>query len=367
MKFKIIALKSRVLKVDSGGILNIDGRAYKRIALVLILILLIITQTGCSSEPDPVSDTNYYLDTVCEITIYDMEDMSEENAQEAIDAAFDRCRVLDKTLSKTVSTSEISQINNANGEWVEVSEDTFTLIKAGIYYSELSGGEFDITIGTVADLWDFYSDDPSIPDSDDLAEALLHVDYTVIEIEENEDGSGKVRLTDLSAQIDLGGIAKGYVGDEMAEVLKEYGVTSAVISLGGNIVTVGGKSDSTGFTIGIEEPYTDSSEVIGSVEVTDKTVVTSGVYERQFEVDGVIYHHILSTTDGYPVDTDLDAVTLIADTGMSMDIDALSTICLIKGSDEAKALIESMDGIEAIFCYSNGDIETTSGVELDAA
>ena len=176
-----------------------------------------------------------------------------------------------------------------------------------------------------------------------------------------------MRLTDPESKLDLGGIAKGYIGDRMTEVLESRGVVSAVINLGGNVICVGGQTDSTDFVIGIETPFSDRTEIIGKINARDKTLVTSGVYERRIEVGGKTYHHILDSATGWPAETDLDAVTLIADKGCSGDIDALSTICLIKGSVEGKALIESLDGIEAVFVLSDGTVITTDGAGFEPA
>ncbi len=153
----------------------------------------------------------------------------------------------------------------------------------------------------------------------------------------------------------------------MTEALESKGVVSAVINLGGNVICIGGKTDDDDFVIGVETPFSDRSEIIGKIDARDKTLVTSGVYERRIDVGGKTYHHILNTKTGWPVDTDLDAVTLIADKGRSGDIDALSTICLIKGSDEGIKLIESMDGIEGVFVMSDGSVRTTGGAGFEAA
>ena len=349
------------------------------------MVLLIIVQTACSSgngngsaasASDPVTGENYYLDTVCTISIYEIagEDgdplpaaEAEEAAQTAIDKAWAKCAELDKTLSRTQDASEISAINNAGGEWTEAGEDTVRLVTEGVRYSELSGGDFDITIGGVTDLWDFHTDpeDAKVPDPVDLEEAVKHVNYRNIET----DGD-KVRLTDPDTRIDLGGIAKGYIGDRLTEVLENEGVTSAIINLGGNVICIGAKNNSAegdegAFVIGVETPYSDRSEIVGKINARDMTLVTSGVYERQIEVDGKVYHHILSTDTGYSAETDLDAVTLVGAKGQSMDLDALSTICLIKGHDEAKKLIESIDGVEAVFILHDGSTDQTSGMDFE--
>ncbi len=348
--------------------------------LVAIFALMIITQTGCSSEnssasANPVSKENFLLDTVCNISIYEMTDQNgdviaaednEDAANEAINDAYSLCAELDKTLSRTQEASDIYKVNHAGGEWVEVSDYTIDIVEKGLYYSELSDGQYDITVGGITELWDFHADeeDAKLPDADELAEAVKHIGYKNVEISGN-----KLRLADPETKIDLGGIAKGYIGDRMAEVLENAGVTSGIINLGGNVICIGGKDNSAedgegGFNIGVEAPFSDRTEIVGTISATDMTLVTSGIYERKIEVDGKLYHHILSTETGYSVDSDMQAVTLTASKGHSVDCDALSTICLIKGSENAAELIESIDGIEAAFILNDGTIVQTSGMTL---
>ncbi|HHW95496.1 MAG TPA: FAD:protein FMN transferase [Mogibacterium sp.] len=327
--------------------------------LALITTILIITQTGCKREGWSVTETNYMLDTMCTITIYEMKEGGEEEAKDAIDKAYDLCSKLEEKLSRTKEGSDISKLNKAGG-WVKVSDDTLEVVKSGIRYSKISGGVFDITIGGLTELWDFHSENPILPDDKDLRNAVGHVSYKNITINGN-----KLRLKDPKTKIDLGGIAKGYIADRMVDLLEKEGVTSGIVNLGGNVVCIGGKPGDEDFNIGVEAPFSDGKELIGSLKVKDKTLVTSGVYERSFDLNGKNYHHILSTATGYPVETDLDAVTLVADKGHSMDIDALSTICLIKGAEKGMKFIEKMKGIEAIFILSDGTVKNTSGIELN--
>lgn len=337
--------------------------------ITLIFIpVLIITQTGCSRELKPVSVSNYYLDTTCNISVYELKDKkgkivpaitNEDEANKAIKSAYGICRNLEKKLSRTIESSEIYALNHADGKWVEVSNETVEVVKKGIYYSELSGGDFDITIGGITKLWDFHAEKPVLPEDKEIKQYINHVNYNNIEINDN-----MLRIAGSKTYIDLGGIAKGYIGDRMADELKSKGVTSAIINLGGNVICVGKRPDGNDFRIGIETPFSDRSEVIGTVGASNKTVVTSGVYERTITVDGKKYHHVLSTKTGYPVDTDLNAVTLTADIGHSVDIDALSTICLIKGSKEGMKFIEGIDGIEACFVLADGTNKLTSGMKL---
>ncbi len=344
---------------------------------IIILAAVLMALAGCSgaggTASEPVMGDGFYLDTICTISIYRMSDgrgevkpaadMSDE-ANAAIAEAFDLCSDLESKISRTRKGSDISRLNNAEGEWVDVSEDTRELIQKGMEYSHSSDGSFDITVGGVTEQWDFHAPEGKamVPDKEALAEAAKHINYRNIAIEGN-----RVRLTDPETKLDLGGIAKGWIGDRMTELLESKGVVSAVINLGGNVICIGGKTDEDDFAIGVEAPFSDRKEIIGKIDARDRTLVTSGIYERQIEVNGERYHHILDTKTGWPVSTDLDAVTLIADKGRSGDIDALSTICLIKGADEGMKLIEEQDGIEGVFVLSDGDIRTTSGAGLEAA
>lgn len=352
-------------------------RSGKLNKLLTVLLAAVMTAAlcGCSggSGAEPVTQDGWYLDTVCSISIYRMMDdangevkdaseMSEEAAA-VMEDAFDLCKDLESKVSRTMEGSYISRINAAGGEWVEVSEDTRELIQKGMEYSHMSDGAFDITVGGLTEQWDFHAaeGDEKLPDEEILAEAAKHVNYRNLAIEGN-----KVRLIDPETKLDLGGIAKGWIGDKMTELLESRGVVSAVINLGGNVICIGGKTDVDDFVIGVETPFSDRTEIIGKINARDKTLVTSGVYERRIEVDGKTYHHILDSKTGWPVETDLDAVTLIADKGRSGDIDALSTICLIKGSADGMEFIESMDGVEGVFVLSNGDVLTTSGAGFEA-
>lgn len=325
----------------------------KKLLLTAVLLsALIISQTGCGSE-EPVSKTSYYLDTICQIDIYSME---EEEADRIIQGAFSLCSDYEKLLSKTVEGSDIWKINHSGGEPVTVSPETAEVIEKGIYYGNVSGGSFDITIGKVSDLWDFHSEDPRVPPEKELSEAVSHVDYTKIKVEGTE-----VTLLDPETEIDLGGIAKGYICDRVCDYLREEGVESGVVNLGGNIAVIGSKNGREPFRVGIERPYSDRSEIVGYIEGEDVTLVTSGIYERCFEKNGRTYHHILDSDTGYPVKSGVESVTIIAKAGMSVDCDALSTMCLALGVEEGMSIVDSIDGVEAVFIDSDDNISATEG------
>lgn len=344
--------------------IKLSKQTIKLSLIFAIIATVIITQTACNNTKDvePVSKEGFYLDTVCKISIYDMDgDLDKEKAEAAINKAYKRCRELENTLSNTIESSEVSQINSAGGKWVTVGKDTLKVVKAGVKYGELSDGDFDITIGSVSGLWDFQSENPVVPEQSKITEALKHVNYKNIQFNGN-----KIRIIDPEAKLDLGGIAKGYVADELTTLLEKEGVTSAVINLGGNISTIGSKPDGSPFIIGIEKPYTDRTEIIGTTTADNQTVVTSGIYERQFQKDGKIYHHVLSSKTGYPAETQLEAVSLVAKKGRSMDIDAMSTICLMKGVDGGKAFIKKQKGVEAVFSAQGKEVAKTKGMKFTA-
>ena len=342
----------------------------KLLTVIMLIITLIIPQLGCNSQVNNpgIGKSSYHLNTICTVTIYSMDGAAEmdeaqqqKEALQIITDAFSLCDEYEKFLSKTIEDSDVYKINHANGKAVEVNECTIEVVNKGLEYSRLSEGAFDITIGRVSDLWNFQEMDDQgnhvgvIPDADVIADAMKHVDYNCVVVEGNT-----IRLTDPEAELDLGGIAKGYIADRVAEFLESKGVTSAVVDLGGNIVVVGEKGESIDnpvgaeFSVGIADP--NSEGLLGLVKCKDKTVVTSGTYERYFELDGKRYHHVLNSETGYPVDTDLLAVTIVADKGHSVDCDGLSTSCLALGKEKGLKLIQGLDGVQAIFIDKDGEV-----------
>ena len=344
---------------------NLPVRLFRIIAAVLLTAVIIIPQTGCGGK-EPVSGSEFCLDTSCEITIYDMEGMSEDKAAGIIDQAFAEIREYENMLSRTVEGSDVYRINHADGKSTEVSVETLDVIHTGLLMAELSGGKFDITVGALTDLWKFTSDNPSVPEDQEIRQALETVGYENITMKGNEVG-----LSDSETRIDLGGVAKGYIADKTGEYMEAQGVTKAIINLGGNITAIGEKEEDTPWTIGIERPYSDRSEIVGSIKVSDKTVVTSGIYERQFVEDGVRYHHVLDPQTGYPAETDLEAVTITAVKGNSGFCDSLSTACLILGKEKAHRLVLKLQDeypqmeIEAAFIDKNDNIAQTDGMNLE--
>ncbi len=327
----------------------------KTLLLSLICVLFIIPQTGCGAK-EPVSQEFFCLDTVCTITVYGQ---NQSKAEGIIEDAFALCGEYENMLSKTVRDSDVARINTAAGQPVEVSDDTLTVIKKGIEFGKLSDGKFDITIGAVSGLWDFDAENPAVPDEDAIKAALKTVDYKQIKIDGN-----KVSLEKSGAQLDLGGIAKGYIADRVAEQMTAAGVEQAIINLGGNIVTIGEKEPGVPWMVGIERPYSDRTAIVGAVAVDDGTVTTSGVYERCFAADGVLYHHVLDPETGYPMETEAEAVTVQGPVGMSAESDAFGTMFLMLGKEKTAEILKEYPEFRAAFIDSDDEISALNGMEI---
>lgn len=322
----------------------------RRTSLIAILLLVMILTGICGCKPLPVqvSATGFYFDTFISITIYDAE--TTDRGNEILNGCMSLAEHYENLYSKSISTSDIARINSHPGEPVTVDSETITLLLTACQYAALSDGLIDPSIGAVSSLWDFHeTKDPVIPSADALSTAVRHVDYRKIRIDGNQ-----VTLSEEGMALDLGFIAKGYIADRIKEYLISKGVQSALISLGGNILALGSKPDGSPFRVGIQKPFADTGTSIMTVEDSDRSIVSSGNYERYFEADGVLYHHILSTQTGYPVNSGLSQVTIISDDSVTGD--ALSTLCFILGYEKATTLLEDYPDVQAIFVLDDGSV-----------
>lgn len=330
--------------------------------ILLMLFFLVPVITGCSiysasdrvAARNPVTDTDYALDTYVSVTIYD------ESLTDTAKAALSLCHDYEDIFSADKSSSELYQLNNAalscnEPVTYELSEPLVDIISKGLYYGELTDGAFDITIAPVSSLWNISGGSVDIPDEGSIKTALDIVDFHKINV-----NSSSVTI-DAPAAIDLGGIAKGYIADNIKSYLIENDVDSALINLGGNILCVGSKPDGSAFTIGIKKPFSSVNEAIANISVHDLSVVTAGVYERYFYKNDKLYHHILSPYTGNPANTGLYSVTVISPA--SVDGDCLSTACLVMGLEKGKELIDSLEGIYAVFVTDKNEIVLSEGLE----
>lgn len=301
------------------------------------LLVIFTLLTGCTSTAStPIAKTVTVFDTVVTIQIYD------NDAENILNTCIQMCRDYEKLLSRTIEGSEIYVLNHAEGSPVQVSDETLELLNLALEYCKLSQGAFDITLGELSDLWNVKENPGIIPDTASIESALSHSGYDKILISDH-----MVQLLDSELQVDLGGIAKGFIADKLKAYLQEKGVKHALINLGGNVLALGGKPDGSSFNIGIQKPFDETGEAACAIKITDETVVTSGIYQRYFKVDDHIYHHIFDPHTGYPYDNDLLSVTIICDS--SARADALSTTAYAMGFEDGMQFINSLEDVEAIF------------------
>lgn len=320
--------------------------------LLVILVFMITALTGCNKkEVEPISKSEFVLDTYCKVVIYD------KSSEKVLDKAFDKLNEINIKMNASNEDSEISNISkNAGLGYVKVSDDTYYVIKKGIEFSQLTGGKFDITVGPLVKLWGIISPNPHVPTEQELKVTLPLIDYKNVLF---DDKNKSVMLKVKGMSLDLGGIAKGYAADAVSKILQENGVKHAIIDLGGNVITLGSKPDGSNWKIGIQDPDSTRGDYLGIVSVTNKAVVTSGIYERFFEKDGKRYHHIMDTKTGYPVDNNLASVTIITDE--SINGDALAkAFCM--GLEKGMEFVKQQKGIEAIFVTKDKKVYITPGL-----
>ncbi len=354
LAFRVSQIIATLVENLCKHIFLLVARINKNITLLLISVFIFTLIAGCNiSTPKKLTQSDFYFDTIISITLY-----SNQDCEKIFDNCFALCEKYEQMLSKTISTSDVSKINTSNGNTVTVSEETSFLLEKALYYSKLSNGSYDISIAPVSAIWDFKNQDtPSIPNADDIETLLEYVDYKNIHLNNTE-----VTLAKPNVAIDLGSIAKGYIADKLQEYLStEKAITGGVINLGGNVLAFGSKPDNTPWNIAIQKPFGEQNAPIGSITTSGISVVSSGIYERYFKINNSIYHHILDTTTGYPIDNNLYQVTII--TPSSTDADALSTTCFSLGLEEGLALVESLENVEAIFIDSNYNITKSSGID----
>ena len=319
--------------------------------LAAALCLVVFLSGGKKEEPKELtkeSAVGFQLDTVITLTAY-----CEDKA--VLQDALQECGRYEQILSKTIEGSDVWRINHAGGEPVEVDPVTAEVIREALAISAASEGAFDITVAPASGLWDFKAENPALPDADELAEAASRVDWRKVQIE------GNTVTLPAGMMIDLGGIAKGYIGDAVRVYLENRGITSAILSFGGNIVTIGTKPDGTPWKIGVQDIDRPTGEYMLVVESSGGCAVTSGIYERGFEIDGVRYHHLLEPATGWPVQNTLASVTILTDS--SARADGLSTAAFVLGEEKGMALIEALKDTEAIFIRRDRTILYSSGAE----
>lgn len=371
------------------------------IMMALVLSLWVGLFTGCSRAggEENLTTTGFAFDTTYTITLY------EGGSREVLDSCIKKCSEYERIFSRTLEGSELYQVNELEqiygqvcqsmdaacvGPYTEeevravsaaiaekkpesntlpyqieedgrmvisVSDMLRDIIKKGLEYGEISGGSFDITVEPLTSIWNFKEEDPVIPDKEEVKAALPFIDYRKVFLEGN-----RLSFQQPGMGIDLGGIAKGFIADDLKSYLAGQGVRRAFIYLGGNVLCFGGKSETEAFRVGIQQPFAERNEIAAAVEVRDMSVVSSGVYERYIKAeDGVMYHHILNPDTGYSYDNDLFGVTILSE--KSVDGDGLSTTCFAMGKEKGLTYVNSLEGVYAVFITKDGKLWYSDGMK----
>ena len=353
---------------------------------VLVCPMLLLTGcqngTGTATGNDPISISSIKLNTAVQITIYDSQDKS------LLDDCLDLCDKYELIFSRTNEESELYKLNHrkemdtvadafsssSSAETTDqtdtqvtpylisstantwhISKDLAALLSRGLTITRESNGAFDIAIAPLTSLWDFTAENPKVPDDADIQRALPLCSSDDVTIDGQD-----ITLPSDDIQFDVGAIAKGYIADRLKDFLVKKGVNSAIINLGGNVLCIGEKPDGTPFKVGIQKPFADRNETEAVMDITEKSVVSSGIYERCFKQDGKLYHHILNPKTGYPYDNGLISVTIVSD--KSVDGDALSTTCFALGLEEGLKFAEKK-GVQAVFITDNYELHYTDGFQ----
>ncbi|WFD11330.1 FAD:protein FMN transferase [Tepidibacter hydrothermalis] len=329
----------------------------KKIVAMILTISLILGITGCANkEITPVSRETFALGTIIDFKVYDKD---QDKSNQVIDECIERIKDIEKKMSANMDNSEVTNVNkNAGKESVEVSNETMYVAKKSLEYSRITNGKFNLTVYPLVNLWGIGTENARVPSQSEIDQAISNIDYNDAVFDETEN---TIYLKRENQGIDLGAIAKGYVGDEIKKIFVKNDIKSAFVNLGGNVMAYETKVDGSKWRIGIQNPLDTRGEYLGVISVKDKSIVTSGNYERYFEQDGKRYHHILDATIGYPADAGLISTSIITESGI--DADALSTSVYLMGLDEGMKLIESIDGVDAIFVTKDKEVYTTSGLK----
>ena len=353
-------------------------RCFFYLILCTVLVCPMLLFTGCqnttgtstATEKEPISISSIKLNTAIQITIYDSQDKA------LLDDCLALCDKYELIFSRTNEKSELYKLNhrkdtsdkdpNADGQttpypvsgtadtW-HISEGLASLLSEGLDITRESDGAFDIAIAPLTSLWDFTAEDPKVPDDAAIQKALPLCSSDGVTI-----GGQDITLPSDDIQFDVGAIAKGYIADRLKDFLVKKGVNSAIINLGGNVLCIGSKPDGTPFKVGIQKPFADRNETEAVMDITGKSVVSSGIYERCFKQNGKLYHHILNPKTGYPYDNSLVSVTIISD--QSVDGDALSTTCFALGLEDGLKFAEKK-GVQAVFITEDYELHYTDGFQ----
>lgn len=329
----------------------------------LILFISVLSLVGCQKSAsdknslpivkEPETRTESLLHTVVQLSIY------HEHQEKVMDEAIDYIKEMEKLLSTNLEGADVYKINQAAGKQaVKVDPRTFEIIEAAQDMSKKSNGKFDVSIGAVTNLWRIGDEVARVPSNEEIKNAIPYINYKDVQLDKKK----KTVYIKKGMTLELGAISKGYIADGVKKLFKKRNITTAIINLGGNVLTIGkSPNDPKGWNIGVQNPDEVRGDTVGSVHVKDSSVVTSGIYERYIEKDGKRYHHIMDPRTGYPVENDISGVTVFTKT--SLQGDELSTSLFLLGIKDGMKLIDGMAGVEAVFIDKENGIHISKGLK----
>ncbi len=323
------------------------------LCVMALVCLVLMTVTGCGSTPILEKETAeiFAMDTIMDLTVYG------ESASELLIEARQLVQKYEGLFSVNTRTSDVAKLNQSSGRAVQVSPETYELIQKSIEISKKTEGLFDISIYPLVRAWGFTKEEYRVPEPEEHGRLLEKVDASKIRLEPDN----RVTLPE-GMEIDLGGIAKGYLSQKLTELLREGGAQAAVVSLGGNVQTFGKKPDGTPFMVGITDP-SDGTSVLGTIRIGEKAVITSGSYQRYFEKNGKVYHHIIDKRTGAPAQSDLTSVTVIGEDGVAAD--SLATALFVMGKEKAVQFAASHPEIQLVLVDTKSQVWTSEGIEME--
>lgn len=326
----------------------------KKIVLLSILIVFLLLLTACAEntpeELPQVEDSAFMMDTLVQMRAHG------ENAEIAVEKSMEKIKEIEALMSKTIESSDIYKLNTKTESKVKMNPETLIVLNKAKEYAELTEGSFDPALGNLIELWNIGGENPSVPLETEIDKALNFSGHQYLKVYEQS-----AEITKAGVKVDLGAIVKGYAAEEVEKIAAKYDIEHAFVNLGGNVLVIGNKVDGSPWKIGIQDPRAGRGNVAAIVDAVDKTIVTSGNYERYFEENGKIYHHILNPKTGYPTENNLLSVSIVSDN--SFDADALSTSVYVMGLEKGMEFIEKMPEVEVMFITEDLEVYLSSGLK----
>ncbi|MFW5736433.1 MAG: FAD:protein FMN transferase [Halanaerobium sp.] len=325
----------------------------KKIIIISIFLVFLLILTACENNGEELpqaEDNAFLMDTLVQMRAHG------ENSELAVEESMERIKEIENLMSKTIDTSDIYKLNNNPETEIEIDNESRKVLEKAVEFAELTAGDFDPTIGALVELWGIGSEDAAVPEESEIESALANTGYEHLNLNDNS-----AEITKKGVKLDLGGIAKGYAAEEVKKIVQKYDVEHAFVNLGGNVLVIGDKVEGSPWKIGIQDPREGRGSVMAVVDAVDLTIVTSGNYERYFEEDGELYHHILDPKTGYPAENNLLSVSIISEN--SFDADALSTAVYVMGLEKGMEFIENMENVDVMFITKELKVYLSSGIE----